>query len=92
MQTLSRMTGKDFSGPTPEIRAPTRPNLSQLDGQETEGSGPAAGPSGDGTSTPAKSSTPGPSRPSSRSSNKKEKKTQNDGVEVLGSIDNDEWE
>ena len=23
MQTLSRMTGKDFSGPTPEIRAPT---------------------------------------------------------------------
>lgn len=23
MQTLSRMTGKDFSGPVPEIRAPT---------------------------------------------------------------------
>jgi transcription factor TFIIIB component B'' len=23
MQTLSRMTGRDFSGPTPEIRAPT---------------------------------------------------------------------
>lgn len=23
VQTLSRMTGKDFSGPTPEIRAPT---------------------------------------------------------------------
>lgn len=22
MQTLSRMTGKDFTGPTPEIRAP----------------------------------------------------------------------
>lgn len=89
MQTLSRMTGKDFSGPTPEIRAPTRPNLSQLDGQEADGSGPAAGTSGDGASTPAKSSTPGPSRPSS---GKKSKKTQNDGVEVLGSIDNDEWD
>ncbi|KAL1748983.1 hypothetical protein HDZ31DRAFT_28633, partial [Schizophyllum fasciatum] len=25
MQTLSRITGKDFSGPTPEIRAPTPP-------------------------------------------------------------------
>lgn len=28
METLSRMTGKDFSGPVPEIRAPTpRPNV-----------------------------------------------------------------
>jgi transcription factor TFIIIB component B'' len=28
METLSRMTGKDFSGPVPEIRAPTpRPNI-----------------------------------------------------------------
>ncbi|EIW87062.1 hypothetical protein CONPUDRAFT_46168 [Coniophora puteana RWD-64-598 SS2] len=28
MQTLSRMTGKDFSGPTPEIRAPVLQTLS----------------------------------------------------------------
>jgi len=28
IETLSRMTGKDFSGPVPEIRAPTpRPSL-----------------------------------------------------------------
>ncbi|GJE85855.1 transcription initiation factor TFIIIB, Bdp1 subunit [Phanerochaete sordida] len=27
MQTLSRMTGKDFSGPTPVIKAPTPPSL-----------------------------------------------------------------
>jgi transcription factor TFIIIB component B'' len=29
MQTLSRMTGKDFSGPTPEIRAPTPLTLAE---------------------------------------------------------------
>lgn len=29
MQTLSRMTGKDFSGPTPEIRAPTALSLAE---------------------------------------------------------------
>lgn len=35
--TLSRMTGKDFSGPTPVIRAPTPLRSSQLDtGQPTE--------------------------------------------------------
>lgn len=28
--TLSRMTGKDFSGPTPEIRAPTPVRSSEL--------------------------------------------------------------
>lgn len=27
MQTLSRMTGRDFSGPVPEIRAPPRPEV-----------------------------------------------------------------
>lgn len=27
MQTLSRLTGKDFSGPTPEIRMPEMPTL-----------------------------------------------------------------
>lgn len=29
MQTLSRMTGKDFSGPTPEIRAPAGLSLGE---------------------------------------------------------------
>lgn len=29
MQTLSRLTGKDFSGPTPEIRAPEMPTLTE---------------------------------------------------------------
>lgn len=29
MQTLSRMTGKDFSGPTPEIRAPATLSLAE---------------------------------------------------------------
>lgn len=33
MQTLSRMTGKDFSGPTPEIRAPTPLRLPQDSGR-----------------------------------------------------------
>ncbi|TFY57252.1 hypothetical protein EVJ58_g7139 [Rhodofomes roseus] len=31
IQTLSRMTGKDFSGPTPEIRAPTVLQSTELD-------------------------------------------------------------
>ena len=31
MQTLSRMTGKDFSGPTPEIRAPVKLSLEDSD-------------------------------------------------------------
>jgi transcription factor TFIIIB component B'' len=29
MQTLARMTGKDFSGPTPEIRAPAVLSLAE---------------------------------------------------------------
>lgn len=33
IQTLSRMTGKDFSGPTPEIRAPVK--LSLEDSEQT---------------------------------------------------------
>jgi transcription factor TFIIIB component B'' len=31
MQTLSRMTGKDFSGPTPEIHAPAVLSLAEPD-------------------------------------------------------------
>lgn len=40
MQTLSRMTGKDFSGPTPEIRAPEIPTYSPA--PETTNEAPAA--------------------------------------------------
>lgn len=29
IQTLSRLTGKDFTGPTPEIRAPVLPRLAE---------------------------------------------------------------
>lgn len=35
MNTLSRMTGKDFSGPTPEIRAPAVLSLSEVEQPET---------------------------------------------------------
>ncbi|EMD41887.1 hypothetical protein CERSUDRAFT_129101 [Gelatoporia subvermispora B] len=36
METLSRMTGKDFSGPTPEIRAPTPLRSIELDTNRQE--------------------------------------------------------
>ena len=38
VQTLSRMTGKDFSGPTPEIRAPTPVRL-DIVSNDSEGQG-----------------------------------------------------
>jgi len=34
IQTLSRMTGKDFSGPTPEIHAPAVLSLAESDKAE----------------------------------------------------------
>jgi transcription factor TFIIIB component B'' len=34
MQTLSQMTGKDFSGPTPEIRPPPVLTLAEPEGDE----------------------------------------------------------
>ena len=36
MQTLSRMTGKDFSGPVPEIRAPAVLSLAEPDKPEDD--------------------------------------------------------
>ena len=36
MQTLSRMTGKDFSGPVPEIRAPTPRPMARAEQCTTE--------------------------------------------------------
>ncbi|RPD82408.1 hypothetical protein L226DRAFT_564984 [Lentinus tigrinus ALCF2SS1-7] len=39
--TLSRMTGKDFSGPTPEIRAPTPVRSAELHGDDPPQSAPS---------------------------------------------------
>lgn len=107
MQTLSKMTGKDFSGPVPVIRTKAQPNLEPTD-PETE----------DVTSSAVRkqSRTPGPAEPpkeagaeaetgraSARQAVKattsapphKGKKSANDltqnDVEVLGTIDGD-WD
>jgi transcription factor TFIIIB component B'' len=105
MQTLSRMTGKDFSGPVPVIRAKSPPNLepSNLDPE--------------GAAVRKQSRTPGPTRPSKEAgtevelghpsntrpgvktapsaTSQKAKKSANDlsqdDVEVLGTIDGD-WD
>lgn len=54
MQTLSRMTGKDFSGPTPEIRAPVKLSL-----EESEQIIPEATSTSAAKSSRKKSTTPG---------------------------------
>ncbi|KAG6885262.1 hypothetical protein C0993_003952 [Termitomyces sp. T159_Od127] len=41
METLSRMTGKDFSGPVPEIRVPTPPVFVQPEASNMEQEAPA---------------------------------------------------
>ena len=40
--TLARMTGKDFSGPTPEIRAPTPVRSTELQAEEPAHASPRA--------------------------------------------------
>ena len=40
MQTLSRMTGKDFSGPVPEIRAPAPRPVVRVEDSETNADNP----------------------------------------------------
>jgi transcription factor TFIIIB component B'' len=104
MQTLSRMTGKDFSGPVPVIRAKPPPNL-EPSNPDTESASIAAR---------KQSRTPGPTRPSKDGAveaepsstrpgvkaapsvvPQKAKKSANDmsqnDVEVLGTIDGD-WD
>jgi len=105
MQTLSRMTGKDFSGPVPVIRAKPPPNL-EPSNPDTESALIAAR---------KQSRTPGPTRPSKEGgveaepasstrpgakaapsvAPQKAKKSANDmsqdDVEVLGTIDGD-WD
>ncbi|KZV74887.1 hypothetical protein PENSPDRAFT_572482 [Peniophora sp. CONT] len=81
METLSRLTGKDFSGPTPVIRAKTPPNLAGMD--------PSAAAVADDTSTVRKqSSTPGPSEKAGKRAGKKKANAKaDDGVEILGAAD-----
>ena len=81
METLSRLTGRDFSGPTPVIRAKTPPNLAGMD--------PNAAPAGEGSPSVRKqSSTPGPSeKGGKRASKRKANAKADDGVEILGAAD-----
>lgn len=107
MQTLSRMTGKDFSGPVPMIRAKSPPNL--------EPTNPEAERAATAVRKPSR--TPGPARPAKdtgaevelgpatgarpgvkavpSAAPQKVKKSANDvsqdDVEVLGTID-DDWD
>ncbi|TFY79449.1 hypothetical protein EWM64_g4560 [Hericium alpestre] len=106
MQTLSRMTGKDFSGPAPIIRARTPPNMGQQAGGETQSPNAVRkqsrtpGP-GDESSASAANGNKGPSgsaasaveRPISPELRKKQarKKKEDVDVEVLGTIDGD-WD
>ena len=53
MQTLSRMTGKDFSGPTPEIRAPAVMSLGEPR-EDPERNQPVASSLSEASSTTAK--------------------------------------
>ncbi|KAI9512560.1 hypothetical protein F5148DRAFT_973313 [Russula earlei] len=106
MQTLSRMTGKDFTGPVPVIRAKSPPNLeptsletekaTNLARKQSRTPGPAKHPKEAGTEAEPG---PAPSRPgvkaiSSGAPQKAKKSTNNlsqDDVEVLGTIDGD-WD
>ncbi|ETW87056.1 hypothetical protein HETIRDRAFT_308457 [Heterobasidion irregulare TC 32-1] len=87
MKTLSRMTGKDFSGPTPVIIAPARPNLAQLSLHTAASQAGANNPTDQDNA---------PSRPSSatgsRAHAKKHGRKKDDGVEVLGAIDSVDWD
>ena len=107
MQTLSRMTGKDFSGPVPMIRAKSPPNLEPTNPEAERAA----------TTVRKPSRTPGPARPAKdtgaevelgptsggrpgikavpSAAPQKVKKSANDvsqdDVEVLGTID-DDWD
>ncbi|TFY72782.1 hypothetical protein EVG20_g217 [Dentipellis fragilis] len=103
IQTLTRMTGKDFSGPTPIIRAKTPPNMAQLDASAAAaGQSPSIvrkqsqTPGLDGDTDGGQSEAEGAEtagqkgRHTSRKAHARRKK--DDGVEVLGTIDDGEWE
>lgn len=107
MQTLSKMTGKDFSGPVPVIHSKTQPTLEPTN-PETEDvapsavrkqsrtPGPAEPPKEAGTETETgKASTRQAAKAATSAASHKGKKSANDltqeDVEVLGTIDGD-WD
>ena len=104
MQTLSRMTGKDFSGPIPVIRAKPPPNLEPTN-PETERAatavrkqsrtpGPARHPKDAGTDVEpgqASGARLGIKAAPSTAPQKGKKSASQDDVEVLGTIDGD-WD
>jgi hypothetical protein len=107
MQTLSKMTGKDFSGPVPVIRTKTQPNLEPTN-PETEDvnasavrkqsrtPGPAEPPKEAGTEAgTGRASTRQAVKAAASATPHKGKKSANDltqdVVEVLGTIDGD-WD
>ncbi len=104
MQTLSRMTGKDFSGPVPVICAKPQPNLEPTN-PETEGVTPSAVRKQSRTPGPAEQPKEAvaevePGKPSARQGaksatsaapHKGKKSATQDDVEVLGTIDGD-WD
>ncbi|KAA1468022.1 hypothetical protein DENSPDRAFT_833202 [Dentipellis sp. KUC8613] len=103
IQTLTRMTGKDFSGPTPIIRAKTPPNMAQLDASAAAaGQSPtivrkqSQTPGLDGETDGGQSEAEGAEtagqkgRHAPRKAHARKKK--DDGVEVLGTIDGGEWD
>jgi transcription factor TFIIIB component B'' len=104
MQTLSRMTGKDFSGPVPIIRAKTAPNLEPANSEamaaakkQSKTPGPTeAAPkeAGADVETVQTSSTRPGSKAAPNTASQKKKSVNEpsrDDVEVLGTIDGD-WD
>lgn len=71
IDALSQMTGKDFSGPTPQIRAATPLTMTEAEPQST--------PQARASTTPA----PVRKRSRSRTSNS----ALNDGVQIIGNAD-----
>jgi transcription factor TFIIIB component B'' len=107
MQTLSRMTGKDFSGPVPVIRARAPPNLEPTNTEtekatvamrkqsKTPGPTDASKEAGAEAETVQVSSARPASKAAPSTAPQKAKKSVNepsqDDVEVLGAIDGD-WD
>jgi len=104
MQTLSRMTGKDFSGPIPDIRAKSPPNLEPTNPEtekatattrkQSRTTGTAKHPKDAGAEAElgqASGARPGVKAAPSSAPQKAKKSASQDDVEVLGAIDGD-WD
>lgn len=103
MQTLSRMTGKDFSGPIPVIRAkpppnlePTNPEITTAMRKQSRTPGPVKHSKDAGAEVePGQASSARPGIKAALSTapqkGKKSNEPSQDDVEVLGTIDGD-WD